>query len=182
LQNFHKLGEVSIADLAAQLDAQPELWNAHRERTARENSPHQQIDDIWLRFGDPIHAVPGHQQEPHFARFYPAWHALPALPAIVFPIMFQCRAVYLGGVLITRIPPGGAVLPHHDRGTWHSEFHTCKVYVPVRANARCINRCEDEEVVMRAGEVFTFDNLKVHSVENNGESERITLIISMATK
>jgi hypothetical protein len=57
-----------------------------------------------------------------------------------------------------------------------------KVYVPLKANDRCINRCGDEARVIRVGEAVTFNNLIEHSVWNNGETERQTLIVCMRTK
>jgi len=93
--------------------------------------------------------------------------------------MQTVKAVELGGILITRIPAGASVKPHHDRGSWHAEFFDRKTYVIVKANERCVNTFEDEEVVMRTGEAYLFNNLVTHSVRNDGDSERITLIICM---
>jgi uncharacterized cupin superfamily protein len=93
--------------------------------------------------------------------------------------MARVNAVYLGGILITRIPPGGCVKPHHDRGSWHAETMNTKVYVGLRSNPQCINRCEGEQIVIAPGDAVTFNNLLTHSVENNGETDRMTLIVCM---
>jgi hypothetical protein len=77
---------------------------------------------------------------------------------------------------MTRIPPGKQVYPHHDRGTWHAEYYTTKVYIPLRANAQCVNFCGDDWEVMAPGTVWQFNNLVDHSVVNGGQTERITLI------
>lgn len=90
-------------------------------------------------------------------------------------------ATHLGGVLLTKIPPGGKILPHHDRGTWHAEEMDLKVWLLIEANEGCLNTCENDRVIMRAGEAWTFSNLKVHSVENNGDTDRICLIICLRT-
>jgi hypothetical protein len=180
VKNFHLLDRINVSEAVRQLDAHPELWNQHRHRKDAPGSPHNQMDDIWLRYrAFQELREPADYLKPHFAEFYPAWHELPAIRTIVRRVFVSVPAVYLGGVLITRIPPGGKILPHHDRGGWHAETMNYKVYVPLKANPECVNRCEDESVVMKPGEVWTFDNLKVHSVENNGETERVTLIISM---
>ena len=110
---------------------------------------------------------------------YPAWNVLTAAHGIVFGLMFVLRAVHLGGVLLTKIPAKGRILPHHDRGSWHAEAMNCKVYVPIKANDQCVNYCGDESMVIRPGEAVEFDNLIEHSVENDGDSERITLIVCM---
>jgi len=180
MKNFHLLAEgIPVDEALDQILAQPHLWDRDPERTSLPNSPHTQSSDIWLRFRPKQELTePARFGDPHFAAFYSAWHDLPALHPIVFHIMAMVQAVYLGGILITRIPPGKAILPHADKG-WHPEFMNCKAYVILQANEQCLNRCEDETVIMKPGEAWLFNNLVTHSVENRGEKERIALITTM---
>jgi hypothetical protein len=180
MENFLKIADgIDVAPALAQLDARPDLWDQHTTRTRRANTPHAEASDIWVRFRpfDELHE-PINYSEPHFPVWYPAWHALPALAPIVYGLCAHVKCVHLGGVLITKIPPGKRILPHADRG-WHAEYHNAKVYVPLKSNADCVNVCEQERHVMNVGEAWFFNNLRMHSVENNGASERITLIVSM---
>lgn len=170
---------IDVAGALAQIDAAPELWGQYPTRTEGQ-SPHRESQDIWLRFRAWEDLTDRSKYgEPHFAVWYPAWHMLPALHPIVFDMMRLVEAEYVGGVLLTRIPAGARIHTHHDRGSWHAEWLSTKLYVVLRANERCINRYEDERYTMAAGEAWRFDNLIPHSVENNGESERIALIITM---
>lgn len=180
MKNFELITHVDVRDALAQLDAQPELWDEHPFRTIMPHGPFSATSDIWVRYR-PLAELkePKKFAEPHFAEFYPPWWKLPALHHIVYDLMAKKKAVYLGGILITKIPAGGKIAPHHDRGSWHAEYMNCKVYVPLRANENCINRCEDEQIVMRAGEAWSFNNLVTHSVENNGDTDRVTLIVCM---
>jgi hypothetical protein len=178
--NFRLIwNHVDVAAAARQLDQHPELWNEFPERRIA-GSPHEGVDDIWVRWRtrDQLTA-PERYTEEHFASFLHPWRTLTEIQPIVYELMARVSAVYLGGILITRIPPGREVLPHHDRGPWHAEFMNCKVYLPLKSNAECVNLCEGDSVVMRAGEAWTFDNLRVHSVENRGDTERVTLIVCM---
>jgi hypothetical protein len=180
MRQFLKIAS-GIETLGVMMDLarQPELWNRHADRT-RGDSPHREVDDIWIRFrayGDLT--MPEAFGEPFIPAFYPAWAALPHLRPIVFGLMARCEAVQLGGVLITRVGPGKQVRPHDDRGRWHPEFFTTKIYVPLTTNAECFNTCADETVVMMQGEAWIFDNLKPHSTVNNGDSDRVTLIVSL---
>lgn len=180
MKHFLKIAEgLNIAPALEQLAAQPRLWGQKTARTAIEGSPHRQTQDIWLRFR-PIQELTSREAygEPHFAVFWPAWHLLPGLHPIVFSIMAKVGAVYLGGILMTRIPAGGAVLPHIDHG-WHPTFNNTKAYVILKANPQCFNRCEDETVVMQPGEAWLFNNQVIHSVENQGDDERIAMVITM---
>jgi len=184
MKHFHKIAEgLPVEAVMVQINAQPELWNANPERTASPDSPHYGIPDIWVRYRAREELTsPEKFNEPHFASFYPAWSNLTALHPIVFGLMYRVRATYLGGVLITKIPPGGKVKPHHDRGRWHAEFMTTKIYVSLQSNPSCVNTCEDEAVVIRTGEAWTFNNLLTHSVENAGKEDRLTAILCVRTE
>ena len=133
------------------------------------------MSDIWVRYAD----APVDHKKPHVSVMLPAWNVLTSLHGLTFDLMRDAKATQLGGILITRIPPGGVIAAHDDRGSWHAEFYNRKVYVVLQSNARCINECEGEEVVMRTGEVWTFDNLLSHSVTNGGAEARMTAIICM---
>jgi len=175
MRNFHQLlSGINVEPLRFQLMLNPQLWNAHRARKDAEGSPHSAMDDIWVRWKEGERGA-----QPFFPGWLEAWHILPALRPLVFGLMQHVGATFLGGVLITRIPPGGEILPHDDKGTWHAENLNVKVYVPIQSNEHCVNCCEDEQVNMRAGEAWYFDNLKVHSVHNAGAVDRITLIVCM---
>ena len=180
MRHFQQIAaNVDVLPLALELYRQPELWNAHTARTAGAG-PHSAVDDIWVRFraAEELTAAACYA-EPFTPVMYPAWHALPHLRPIVFGLMARLEAVQLGGILITRVPAGQQVAPHDDRGRWHPEFFTTKVYLPLASNDHCLNTCADETVCMRVGEAWLFDNLKVHSTVNGGDSDRITLIISL---
>lgn len=170
---------VDVLPVAIDLYRQPELWNQHRART-RDDGYFAGTDDIWLRFRDPAELVSREAFcEPHIPMFYPAWHMLPHVRPIVFGVMARLEATQLGGVLMTRVPAHCQVAPHDDRGRWHPEYFATKAYVPIATNAACYSTCGDERVTMQLGEVWLFDNLSTHSTVNDGDTDRITLIISM---
>ena len=182
MRNFRLVTDgIDVAPLLSDLDAHPELWGQNPDRGDQSVSPHREMQDIWLRFRarDELNDR-SRFWEPHDGVWYPGWHELPSTRPIVFDLMRRLEAVHLGGILITRIPAGKQIYPHHDRGGWHAAFYDTKVYVPLRAPAECINIAEPERVVMRAGEAWWFDNSVVHSVENHSPTEdRISLIVTM---
>lgn len=177
MKNFELIKSgIDVGPLRQQLSEHPELWDAHEGRTTPE-SPHYGVSDIWVRYRAKSELTSSERfREPHFAEFYPAWDLLPAMRPIVFSLMTRLEAVYLGGVLITKIPAGGHVKPHHDRGSWHAEYMNAKVYVGVQSNPQCVNYCDGDQAVINAGDAVIFNNLLTHSVENNGDTDRITLI------
>src|SRR4051812_43167882 len=111
--------------------------------------------------------------------FYPLWDKLPSLHPIVWALMGSQQSVELGGILCTRLPPGGRIKRHTDRGGWHAEHYNFKCYITLEANARCVVECDGDEQVFRPGEIFEFDNLLPHSMCNDGDTMRTTLIVCM---
>ena len=180
MRNFQQVASgVDVLPLVLELYRQPELWNANTARTGGEGS-FQGTDDIWVRFRDPAELTSAEAfAEPFIPMFLPAWYALPHLRPLVFGLMAKLEAVQLGGVLITRVPARRAVTRHNDRGRWHPEFFRTKAYIPLASNSKCVSTCADESIVMEIGSAWLFDNLQDHSTENNGETDRITLIVSM---
>lgn len=182
--NFEQINcKVYTQLLLQQVWANPQLWNQNPERKIGVDSPHSEMSDIWVRFRpkNELTSVESYA-EPHTPEWYPSRRVLTEVERISLDMMALFRAVQLGGVLITKIPSGGSIKPHDDRGRWHPEFFNTKVYIPLQSNSGCINTCEDDSVNMTAGHAWTFDNLKTHSVVNNGDTDRITLIISMRTE
>jgi mannose-6-phosphate isomerase-like protein (cupin superfamily) len=177
MSQFHLIADdFDVGEALAQLDAQPELWNQYGERRGA-TSPHRETDDIWLRFRPYVQLRQASDYLGSFdAAWYPGWQKLPAVRRLYDEVTTLVRPTDFGGVAITRIPAGKMVYPHHDRGGWHSEYHTTKVWLILRANDACINYCDDESVVMRPGEAWTYSNLVTHAVENAGDTERICLI------
>lgn len=161
---------VNVQPLSWALKRQPWLWNTNTERTAPLQSPHNQVDDIWVRFNPTKNT-----DEPHFSEWYPAWYALPELKPIVFDLMRQVEGEQLGGILITRIPPGKRVLPHVDFG-WHSAYYD-KYIVQVESSPEQSFNFEEEALFARPGDIYWFDNSKNHWVDNPSKVDRISLIV-----
>ena len=149
----------------------PELWNQHTTRTEDLSSPHHGLDDIWARYGDPERA---HDGSPHDAFWYPSADLL-GIKAMCLDLMRGVDGVELGGVLITRIPPGASVKPHTDPG-WHARRYE-KYGVQITSAPGQAFCFDGEQLETRPGEVFWFDNAHTHWVTNPTPYERITMIV-----
>jgi hypothetical protein len=121
MPNFCRVGkECLVVPLLSALQAQPILFNQHPSRTSTASSPHHQVSDIWLRYN--AHANLGqHFNDTHDSVWYPAYYALPELKPLIFSLMAQVQGERPGGVLITKLPPGGKVACHVDR-SWHADY------------------------------------------------------------
>ena len=86
----------------------------------------------------------------------------------------------LGGALsrakIVCLPPGHRVYPHIDRGEY---YRLRNRYHFVLTSSGSWMRAGDEEVRMRTGEVWWFDNDQLHEACNDGNDNRIHLIFDL---
>ena len=172
------------APLLAEIDAHPELWDQNRERKIGTDNPHREAPDIWIRC---------HDIEPSRRRgtirtwndqaegiWYPGYYALPAVIPIIFDILRDLWATRLGWVLITKVPPGKEIHAHIDDG-WNVKHHDTKVYAVLQSNPQCVNWVEDQNVVMKAGECWLFNNQLLHGLRNAGDTDRISMMVTMRT-
>lgn len=181
MRHFQLIDEgVYVAPVLRELAEHPELWDQNTQRKIAPGTPHAQMSDIWVRYD----ALPfGPADKPHVPVNYPAWDALPSLKPIVFDLMARVEGEMLGGVLITKIPPGCGIEPHTDEG-WHVEYYE-KFYLSLQstpgAKFGCAHRGDREELEPETGDIWLFDNRKVHWVVNDSDQDRITCIICIRT-
>lgn len=169
--------KVDPTPLLLELARNEALWDQNPERRTYCGSPHAAMVDITARYMPEADISLAQRSAEHRNVFWPAWYALPALRPIVFGLMARVAAVELGSIIITKLPPGAAILPHSDAGSWAPEYYHCKAHVTVAGKA--LVRCAEDECLFLQGTVWTFDNLLTHSVQNVGDGDRISAIISM---
>ncbi len=166
---------LDVSEAVKQLE-NPEVWNERDER--RKAYAHAATSDCWVRFRD-MQAWDGSDglTDEHESVWQPVVHKIPAVWSLVRKVLRRERPERLGGVLLTKIPPGGSVEPHIDSG-WHAGYYE-KIAVQIRGNkeqAFCFENCELRPV---AGEVYTFRNDVLHWVTNDSAEDRITLIVCL---
>lgn len=149
----------------------PHLWNQNSGRTISPDSPHHQLDDIWVRFGS---EEDQYTDNPHKANWYPSAKDLGVAP-LCLDIMRAYNGTELGGVLITRIPPGCTCRPHKDLG-WHARTYE-KIAIQIMSAPGQAFCFEGEQLETKPGDVYWFNNQEIHWVINPTEYERITMIV-----
>lgn len=167
---------LNVAPFLWALQSHPELWNQHTTRTEDPQSPHYGLDDIWARFGDPERAKDG---EAHDSFWYPPADIL-GIKGICHDVMRAVAGVELGGVLITRIPPGASCKPHTDPG-WHARRYD-KFAVQITSAPGQHFHFEGESLETKPGDLYWFDNQYSHWVTNDTPYERVTMIICIRTE
>jgi len=116
-------------------------------------------------------------QNDHGAVWYPAASKLPEVKPLVLNLMRYLDAYSVGRILITRIAPGGRILPHADvDGDYVHLDDISRYHLIVQGLAGSMFRCGDETVRMQTGDVWWFDAHIEHDVTNNSADDRIHLI------
>jgi hypothetical protein len=161
-----------IDELLAQIHANPSVWNRHKTRLY---GVHSDVSDIWVRYNawENFKDQASFNQE-HESVWYPVLAEIPAVKPLVLDVMRCVEGERLGGVLITKIPPGKEVKPHRDQG-WHASYYE-KFAVQLQSahgQAFCF---ADGCLSAVPGELYTFDNSQTHWVINQSQEDRMTLI------
>jgi hypothetical protein len=167
---------INVESLVHEITRQPWLWDMFRDRTIGYGCPHSNISDIWARYRaiDDL-TKPEHFAEEHDSVWYDAFYALPSIRKIVFDLMGAVQGERLGGVLITKVPPGEQVKPHVDSG-WHSDYYD-KYAVQLQSAPEQAFCFENEQLVTEPGDVYWFNNKYSHWVINNSNQDRMTMIV-----
>lgn len=161
---------INVHPILWALQSHPELWDQNAARTENPDSPHYGLSDIWARY-----AAPGvNGAEPHESVWYPNADLLP-IKDLVYSIMGAVQGDQLGGVLITKIPPGKQCRPHVDNG-WHAQ-HYEKFGLQIQSSPGQAFCFDDEQLETKPGDLFTFDNSYNHWVTNDTPYDRITMIV-----
>ena len=182
MRNFFRLAQgVQVDAIMNELIRQPELWNQHTWRTTYENTPHGQVDDIWLRYSDPERTQdPGDTsqvQNDTGAVWYPGVRALPAIKPVILNLLRTVDAYALERLMISRIAPGKGILPHSDNvGAYVHLGDIARYHVVLRGFPGSVFKCGDEAVNMLTGEVWWFNAHLEHEVINNSAEDRIHLM------
>jgi hypothetical protein len=178
--NFRLIAnDFNVAPLRDRLCNNPDLFGLYDFRGAAYGSPHTQMRDIWVRYKDVRpHLEAGDMTgfcDEHEPMWYPVSFKMPEVFPVVTELMERVQAKRLGGVLITRVPPGGRIDPHVDHG-WHAEYYD-KYYVPILNNSGATFNFPDGAIAPKDGEVYWFRNDVPHWVINDSQTDRIAMIV-----
>ncbi len=180
MSNFHLIAQgIDVVPLQLALHRQPDLFDVYNERRTAPGSPHSQMTDIWVRYNDrrPFEQKGSFEglNDPHESVWYPAAARLPEIRPIVFGLMARVEGERLGGILITKLPPGGRIDPHIDGG-WHAGNYD-KFMVAVQTPPGSYFGFHDGQLHSSDGDVWFFRNDVEHWVENPTDRERIVMVV-----
>lgn len=178
MNNFRKIADMKTGGLLQEAEAS-KLWDKNTLRTTHAGTAHADISDIWIRYP---------AMEKHAGNIadviddlecvdYPAMDEIAGLRNVIQDIMFLTNGHQLGRVLLTSLKPDGRILPHDDAGKaaqYYDRYHLC-----LKSEPGNTFRAGDEIVSMKPGELWWFDNLVEHELQNKSSAARIHLILDI---
>lgn len=179
LQAFQKIKiGMNTKELLGQLEAQPDLWGKCNLRQEHEGLSHKHTKTIYLRwakqmdiksvFSD-LKAIPKED-----------YSKLPGIDGILASFMEAVRPTKLGRVIVVKLAAGESIAAHADEGPYadhYERFHLCLTANPETTFHVKTGSDEGETCQMRPGELYWFNHKLEHKVVNEGDQDRIHVII-----
>jgi hypothetical protein len=166
MKYFTKIQDnIDVQPLLDQLKQHPHLWNASDQWSAGKiNSAIEKVDNIVLRYN----------KSPDWNK--PAFSILSEAQTIIFDLMRAIPGEHLGKVLITRLRAGQIIDDHIDMMPLGIPPYYQRYQIPLDVKPNVVFHCGDEHVEMRSGESWWFNNQVTHSVHNNSDEDRISML------
>ena len=187
MMNFQFLPPVDPTKLLIAIKSKPDLWKEDTYLRDYPQWPFGEIESIMLRF--PKKRVAEMQEEieaykkgldQHECIDYPAYAILGEARPLVMGLMAYVQGERLGRVMINKIAPGGKIFPHADTPE-HTAYYT-RFHVVLQSAPGCFIRADAEQLEMRSGDVFWFNNKLEHEVVNNSNVDRISMVVDIKVK
>jgi outer membrane protein assembly factor BamB/orotate phosphoribosyltransferase len=176
VENFRLIAaDPDIESLRQEILSQPEMWqvNTHRQDTV---SVQRETESIFLRAvrrpkDTLIPTEDSHESQltPYAARYPVTLRWLEAFASE--------RHAALSRVLIAKLKPRSQVYRHYDKGEYYRIRDRYHLVISSPSGSPMV--CGNEQVVMREGELWWFDNKKPHESFNHSDEGRIHLIFDL---
>jgi len=116
---------------------------------------------------EPIRSI---RKEKLYDKFFP----------LISPILDTLKTIYTFrqySLFISRLRPGGMIGFHVDRGNFLELCH--RVHVPLKSNPKVEYVIDDKTYYWEPGNIYEFDNTRMHGVLNKSDDYRIHLVINL---
>jgi Aspartyl/Asparaginyl beta-hydroxylase len=186
MNHFMKIAKVETTPLMLAIRRRPELWQEDTYLRDYPQGPFGQTQTIMLRF--PVKRVLETEEElkradsiydQHENIDYPAYKILHEARPLVMNLFGAMAGERLGRVMINRILPGGRIFPHADTPE-HADYYT-RFHIVLHGLPGCVIYCDNEQMDMRTGDVFWFNNKLLHEVRNNSADDRVSMVVDIRT-
>lgn len=162
--NFKKYGNVDVEDVLHLMETFD--WDDYtfRQDNFKSHTQTKTIPLIWDETKDKI------IYWEHYPKFKPLLDKL----EVIF--RNNIGAGILSNAILVKMPKQTSIGRHKDEYIFFDKNN--RIHIPMITNNKCIFEVDGEEINMKVGEVWEINNFaKEHSVANNGDSDRIHLIV-----
>lgn len=176
-KHFRLIGRFDETNaLLAEVESQPDLFDVDASRQQR-LQVQRETRSIPVRIKQRRADLPEQRDRDVLgARWSPWADRLPRLRAFLEALAERERAL-LGRVRVVNLPAGQRVYPHIDRGDYYQQYE--RHHLVLRSTDGSWLKSGNEEVRMRDGELWWFDNQQVHEALNDGDHDRIHVIFDL---
>jgi hypothetical protein len=166
---------VDVAPILAEIEKQPDAWVRQTGRQDK-GGVQRETAAIPIRGLRKSRIRGRRRRDVHESRYTAMSSDFPATTSFIRLVAFE-RDADLGRAKIVCMGPYGRVYPHVDRGDYYAVRDRFHLVVKSPLGSRLC--AGDEEVRMREGELWWFDNKQSHEAFNDAEAERIHLIFDL---
>ncbi|WP_158586656.1 aspartyl/asparaginyl beta-hydroxylase domain-containing protein [Henriciella mobilis] len=176
MQNFRLIEEqVSVSHLLAEINAVENAWDLNQGRQSK-IKVQREAQAIPIR-GLRKSKIAGRKRwDVHESRYTNISRNFPKIRSCLVDLASKLNGE-LSRAKVAKLTPGARVYPHIDRGEYYrvrDRYHL--VFDSEPGN---VLRAGDEELWMKPGELWWFDNKAVHAAENASASDRIHFIFDL---
>ena len=151
------------------LSLTPEDWSKYTERKITRGIASYNSDTIPLVY-DTRHDLNSNIRHENYERFSAY------VNEVILATVEHIGEVKVRQAMLTKLNAHTVIPRHRDKGSLTAKTH--RIHVPVTTNTKCLFRVEDEFRNLEAGQIWIIDNVeRYHSVENNGDCDRVHLIV-----
>jgi dienelactone hydrolase len=177
LKYFRLIGRFDeTGELLREVELQPDLFEVDASRQQR-LQVQRETRSIPVRIKQRRADLPEQRDRDVLgARWSPWADRLPRLRAFLEAVA-ERQGALLGRVRVVNLPAGQRVYPHIDRGDYYRHYE--RHHLVLRSTDGSWLKSGGEEVRMRDGELWWFDNQQVHEALNDGSHDRIHVIFDL---
>ncbi len=168
---------VNTRAIMMELETQPNAWHEQIGRQSKVKVQ-RESESIPLRGLVKSKVGNGKKRDVQESRYTSLSQRFPSAVAFITSTAKE-RGTTPGRAKLVRLRPGCKVYPHIDRGAYyekHDRFH-----LVIKSEDGSYLRTEEEEIRMKEGELWWFDNKRIHEAYNDSAGDRIHLIFDLAS-
>lgn len=174
LKNFERLMYgVELASIREEISGQSDAWYANTSRQEK-IGVQRNTESIFLRAATRIDGVP--LDDTHGSHPTNMADSFPSVMKFAYDFAEQCNRK-LARVLLARLKPHSQVFRHVDGGEYYGMRDRYHLVIESPGGSRMTSG--NEQVVMREGELWWFNNKEPHEAFNGSDHARVHLIFDL---